>query len=155
MTTARPKTVVATTHKTTAMVVTVATAVLRRNKTTSLLCHLDLPHKPLHTASSMALRPASNKVPLEADTEDIKTNEEDTPKVGTVVAAAATTQGPGKTNGEGMVRARVVGEATAAISKVGTAMEEEAMAADMEVEMVAAEAKEEGTRKSSPRIMEQ
>jgi hypothetical protein len=128
--------VVATTHKTTAMVVTVATVVLRRNKTTSLLCHLDLPHKPLHMASSMALRPAFNKVPLEADTEDIKTNEEDTPKVG-------------------MVRARVVGEATAAISKVGTAMEEEAMAADMEAETVGAEAKEEGTRKSSPRVMEQ
>jgi hypothetical protein len=153
--------VVATTHKTTDLEPTVGTAAaLRPNETTSPLCHLDSPHKPLRTASSMALRPDSSRVLLE---------------VGTAVVAAGTTRDPGKkdmvntvrvaTAKAAMIKAEVAtvvkagevtivkaGEATASKVAAGTVMEVEA------TEMVAVEeAKtvEEGTRKSSQRATEQ
>jgi hypothetical protein len=147
---------VVTTHKTTAMGRTGATGALRPSETTSPLSHLDWPHKQLRTEFSKALRPAStkarpasNRVRLEAATEEV---------MNVAVGVVATTRGPGKTNEEGTARvvegatskeATVATEATAATRVV---MEVEAMAAIMAVE---AKEVEEDIREISKRAIDQ
>jgi hypothetical protein len=140
----------------------VVMAALRPSETTFPLCHLDLPHKPLHTASKVALRLVSNRVRLEVAMAAME-----------AVVAAATNQDPDKINVEGMVRVATASRGTmedtsTARAVRATVVEGEAMAvaAVMEVDMAATpvvamvavetnKAAEEGTRKSFQRVMEQ
>lgn len=132
----RPITVVATTHKITGLGQMADMAALRLSETTFPLCHLALPHKPLHMASSMALPRASNKVRLEVvNTEATAMN---------VVVVAVDLD---RTHVEGMVRVEEVMAATnKGTARVGTVATSKVV--DMGAGMVAVEAKEEGTRES-------
>jgi hypothetical protein len=134
------------------------TVALRLSETTSPRCRLDLPHKPLRTASSRALRLVSNKVRLEEeDTTEARTSSAAVVAEAVVAVVVAVTEVI-KTNAEDTTRA-TAGEGTVkgATDTEGTptaeaAILEEVMAATMVAE---ARAAADATRKSSLRATEQ